>query len=78
LSNITLEKTIKETVVRELQNYFDSELNVELGQFDGEFLLDFIIEKVGPAVYNQGIADARAVLERRIQSIDEDLYAIEK
>ncbi|WP_394224108.1 DUF2164 domain-containing protein [Alteromonas gracilis] len=78
MSNITLERTIKETIVRELQNYFDSELNVELGQFDGEFLLDFIIEKVGPAVYNQGISDARAVLERRIQSIDEDLYAIEK
>jgi uncharacterized protein (DUF2164 family) len=40
--------------------------------------LDFISKEMGGTFYNQGIRDARAVFEARVQSIDEDLYAIEK
>ncbi len=78
MNEITFNDEDKSTLVEKLQSYFDSELGVELGQFDGEFLLEFIAKEMGGVFYNSGVRDARAVLEKRLESIDEDLYAIEK
>lgn len=78
MNEITFNEEDKSTLVEKLQSYFDSELGVELGQFDGEFLLEFIAKEMGGVFYNSGVRDARAVLEKRLESIDEDLYAIEK
>ena len=78
MSEITFEPQQKSALVDKLQRYFEDELSTELGQFDAEFLLDFISKEMGGTFYNQGIRDARAVFEARVQSIDEDLYAIEK
>ncbi|GEA10840.1 DUF2164 domain-containing protein [Alteromonas sp. KUL49] len=78
MSEITLSDDIKSTLVNKLQDYFTEELDQELGQFDGEFLLDFIAKNMGAYFYNQGLYDARAVFESRIAAIDEDIYGIEK
>lgn len=78
MNEITFNDEDKSTLVEKLQSYFDSELGIELGQFDGEFLLEFIAKEMGGVFYNSGVRDARAVLEKRLESIDEDLYAIEK
>ncbi|GMQ48783.1 DUF2164 domain-containing protein [Vibrio sp. 10N] len=64
-------------IVAELQDYFEQELEVELGQFDAEFLLDFLIKKLGPAFYNKGLEDAKGVLDRRVADIADELYEIE-
>ncbi|WP_306416214.1 DUF2164 domain-containing protein [Thalassotalea mangrovi] len=50
----------------------------DLGQFDAEFLLDFFSKEIGAYYYNRGLHDARAIFEERIQTIDDDIYAIEK
>ena len=78
MSEITFTKQEKEAIVAKLQSYFTKELNAELGQLDAEFLLDFLSSELGAYYYNRGLADARRVLEERIQTIDDDLYAIEK
>lgn len=78
MSEISFSNKEKAALVEKLQHYFDSELGVELGQFDGEFLLEFIAKEMGGVFYNSGLRDARAVFEARLESIDEDLYAIEK
>lgn len=78
MSNIDFTNQQKEQMVNKLQSYFEDELNQELGQFDAEFLLDFFATELGAHFYNQGLRDARAIFERKIESIDEDLFAIEK
>ncbi|MDY6977721.1 MAG: DUF2164 domain-containing protein [Pseudomonadota bacterium] len=78
MSDIAFTREEKEALVAKLQQYFGDELHVELGQFDGEFLLDFISKEMGASFYNKGVSDARAVIEARLQVIDEELYAIEK
>ncbi|GGI91163.1 DUF2164 domain-containing protein [Shewanella gelidii] len=67
-----------ERMVTKLQSYFDRELNQELEQFDAEFLLDFFAKEMGAYYYNRGLHDARAIFEARVESIDDDIYAIEK
>ena len=39
MSDIVFSREEKGVLVAKLQRYFDDELSVELGQFDGEFLL---------------------------------------
>lgn len=78
MSDIEFTTQEKESMVDKLQSYFEKELDQDLGQFDAEFLLDFFSKEIGAYYYNRGLHDARAVFEARVQSIDDDIYAIEK
>lgn len=78
MSNIEFTNEQRESMVQKLQKYFDNELEQELEQFDAEFLLDFFSKEIGAHFYNQGLHDARAIFESRIESIDDEIYANEK
>ncbi|CCN48613.1 conserved hypothetical protein [Vibrio nigripulchritudo MADA3029] len=78
MTDIKIERDKKNELVEELQRYLIDELDTEVGQFEAEFLLDFFVEKAGPAIYNQALMDARAVIERKVADIDDELYGIEK
>lgn len=78
MSDIKLSLESKNELVDKLQSYFESELEQELGQFDAEFLIDFISKEFGKIYYNQGLYDAQAILESRIESVVEAIAEIEK
>jgi uncharacterized protein (DUF2164 family) len=78
MSIIEFSNDEKALLVQKIKTYFRDKLEQEIGQFDAEFLLDFFSEEIGPYYYNRGIQDARAVLESRLDNIDEALYEIEK
>lgn len=78
MSEITFTNEEKAAMVDKLQTYFENELDHEIGQFDAEFLLDFISKEMGAYYYNRGLHDARAIFESRIESIDDEIYAVEK
>lgn len=78
MSNIKLSEQNKTELIDKLQSYFEQELEQELGQFDAEFLLDFISKEFGKIYYNQGLYDAQAILESRIESVVEAISEIEK
>lgn len=65
-------------LVTEIQRYFDKELDQEIGDFDAEFLLDFFSEKIGGVYYNQGLNDARHLLDEKLDTITESFYELEK
>ncbi|BBL90561.1 MULTISPECIES: DUF2164 domain-containing protein [Vibrio] len=75
---IKLERAQKEILAVAIQDYMQDELSVEIGQFDSEFLIDFITEKLAPIYYNKGIEDAKAVIERRMLEMSDELYEIEQ
>lgn len=78
MSNIDLSKQERDIIVRNIQHYFEEKLDQDIGQFDAEFLLDFFTKEVGPYFYNRGLYDARAVLESKLENIDEAICEIEK
>jgi len=78
MANIEFTHQQKTLLVSEIQKYFDKELNQEIGDFDAEFLLDFFSEKVGGYYYNQGLNDARALLDEKLETITESFYELEK
>ena len=78
MSDIEFSKEEKSQLVEKIRQYFEAELNQELGQFDAEFLLDFLCKELGPYFYNRGLYDAQAVMQSRIDAVMESIYEIEK
>ncbi|KMT64235.1 DUF2164 domain-containing protein [Catenovulum maritimum] len=78
MSDIKFSPEEKQHLVDKLQTYFEDELQQELGQFDADFLLDFISEHMGNYYYNRGVQDAQLVLQEKVEAITDALYEIEK
>lgn len=73
-NNIKLKKEQYDTAVDELQRYFENERDESIGILQAKLLLDFMLETIGPAVYNQAIADMQKFLYDKI----DDLYEFER
>ena len=78
MARIELEKPAREALERALRAYLKEQLDVELEGFDVVFLMDFLVEKMGPVFYNQGLADAQAIVRDRLEVITEAIYEIEQ
>ena len=78
MSAIEFSKDEKEIIVRKIQIYFREELEQEIGGFDAQFLLDFFAEEIGAYFYNRGLYDAQTILEKRLDTINEAIYELEK
>lgn len=71
---IEFPKETKRHLVTTIKGYFATERDEDLGDLSAELLLDFFVENIGPAIYNQAIADAKTFMSEKV----EDLYALEK
>ena len=78
MSRIELPKDTRDALARALSRYLKDELDVEVQGFDAVFLLDFVTERLGPHFYNQGLADAQAILSKKLDEIGESIYQLEK
>jgi uncharacterized protein (DUF2164 family) len=67
----------KEVLIQKLKRYLDQELDVEIGQFDAEFVLDFISKEIGVYHYNRGLNDAQDIFKSRVESITDAIYELE-
>lgn len=68
----------KQQITSSIQDYLDTELSIEIGSLASENLLDFMLKELTPYIYNQAIADARIVIEQKMISIEEEIYALEQ
>ncbi len=78
MSDMLFTSEEKEILVHKIQRYFHKELSEEIGQFDAEFLLDFFSKEIGPYHYNQGLKDARTLIEENVQNLSQTFYEMEK
>jgi uncharacterized protein (DUF2164 family) len=78
MSKIEFSKQEKAIIIDKILLYFREELDQDIGQFDAEFLLDFFSEEVGAYYYNRGIYDAQAILVKKLDTIAEAIFEIEK
>ena len=78
MSKIEFSKPERELITRKLQTYFSDELSHDLGGFEAEFLLDFLTTEIGTFFYNRGLYDARAVLSRKFDELDESILGLEQ
>jgi uncharacterized protein (DUF2164 family) len=78
MPKIELPKDDRDAMARALSRYLKDELDLEVTGFDAQFLLDFIAETLGPQFYNQGLADAQALLSKKMDDLCEAILALEQ
>lgn len=71
-STITIPDDARKQATAALRAYFAEHWEEDVGELKVGLLLDFFLAELGPTVYNQAIADARAYFEDRV----EDLAAV--
>lgn len=65
-------------MVDRVQDYFYKERSEEIGNLAAESMVDFMMKELGPVIYNQAIFDARKLVLERMQSLEDDLYVLER
>lgn len=68
----------KTELVEKLKAYFRDEMDYDIGQFEAEFLLDFFAKDLGAYYYNQGLQDAAALIDNKLEDIQHNLIELEK
>jgi len=67
----------RQRAVALLRRYADDEMGVEIGDLAAGLLLDFVLQEIGPSLYNRGLKDAQAYLGARLADLDVDLGQFE-
>lgn len=75
---IKLSEEAEALVLEKLRLYMSEEFEVDIGNLPARFLLDFIIETIGPHLYNQVIEDIEPWLYERLTVILEDMHSFKK
>ncbi|MEW5548714.1 DUF2164 domain-containing protein [Peribacillus frigoritolerans] len=65
-------------MIESIQEYVYQEHGKEIGEVAAENHLQYIFENIAPFIYNEGIKDAKKVMENRLGNIEEDLYSLER
>lgn len=71
---IKVTKERRNDMISDLKDYFSKERDEEIGDLAAGLLLDFILEKLAPAFYNQGVYDSY----KYMKDAAEDLMSIQK
>lgn len=74
MAPIELAKEARLDLLDKIKGFFSNELEQEISDFKASIFLEFVLESIGPQIYNQAISDAYALMSERI----EDLYGLEK
>ncbi|MDY3305391.1 DUF2164 domain-containing protein [Psychrobacter sanguinis] len=75
---LQLDKEQEEVLLDELRAYMSDELDIDIGNLPAKFLLDFMVELIGPKIYDQAISDTEPWLYDRFTGILEDLSVLKK
>ena len=78
MGKLTFNDDEKSQLVGKLKNYFEQELDSELGSFDAEFLIDFIAREMGAYFYNRGLYDAQALFSQKFEEFADSVYELEQ
>ena len=77
IMTIELSKEARQEALASLQKYFKENLDAELGNLAAGNLLNFIVEEIGPCIYNRAVADAQQRMQVRLSELDTEVFADE-
>lgn len=66
----------RDRLVEELCAFWLERFDEELSAFRAAQLLDFFLEAAGPQVYNQAVQDARVWMQRKLDDLDGEVWAV--
>lgn len=75
---ITLAAEQEREALNTLQRFLEDRFELELGSFEVAEVLELFAREIAPHYYNRAIFDVQTQLKERFESIEVDLWALEK
>lgn len=75
---LTLDRQQEQAAIEALKRFLDERFELSLGSFEVMELLELINQEIAPHYYNQAILAVQTHLKERFESIESDLWALEK
>ncbi|WP_186575838.1 DUF2164 family protein [Aquibacillus kalidii] len=72
--DFNLHSTKKQELIYEIQQFYITEYQEEIGNIKASIILEFFMDKLAPTFYNLGIDDAHSYLSDKL----EDIFEIQK
>ena len=78
MPKMAFDRATQEALARRLVRRLHDEFDLDIAPMDGQRLIDILSEMLGPAWYNQGLRDAQAALQSRVDDIAEAIAGLEQ
>jgi uncharacterized protein (DUF2164 family) len=57
-------------MIGSIRRYLTDQLDEDIGELQAKLLLDFIMQEIGPSIYNAAITDAQTYMRDRVADLD--------
>ncbi len=71
---IKLSQELEQRLVASIKRFHQEKVGEEIGDLRARLWLDFCLREVGPAIYNQAIADAQARMTTMVADLEGELF----
>ncbi len=75
--DIELSAEARKRAISSIERYFSVNMDEPIGNVAAGALLGYFIEEIGPAIYNQAVADVQQRLQARVMEVDIELHVNE-
>ena len=71
---IELSKENRQEAILSIERYFRENMEEKIGNIAASGLLGFILEEIGPSIYNKAVADVQERLQARVSELDFEIH----
>ena len=71
---IELSKEARKEAIASIERYFRENMDEPIGNVAAAGLLGFLLEEIGPSIYNQAVADVQERLQARVSEVDLEVH----
>ncbi len=72
--SIELPDEKRKTLIASIQRYFEQNMDEPIGNLAAGALLNYILQEIGPTIYNKAVTDAQSRMQARITELDLEVY----
>ena len=73
-----ISKEKRDQIIPEIRTYVAENFEEEIGDLKATLLLDFILERVAPSIYNEAIRHASTFVGEKLLDMEGELHEMEK
>jgi uncharacterized protein (DUF2164 family) len=71
---IELPKEARQRAISSIERYFRENMEEPIGNIAAGGLLGFLLEEIGPSIYNQAVIEVQERLQARVAEIDIEVH----
>ena len=71
---IELTKEDRAQAIASIERYFRENMEERIGNIAASGLLGFLLDEIGPCIYNKAVADAQERLQARVSELDFEVH----